>query len=432
MKGPLITLMPGQVGMKLSNKLTIKDVDVQGKRVLVRVDYNVPQDEQLHITNNQRIVATLPTIKYLVEKRAKRIVLISHLGRPDGERVAKLSLKPAAIELERLLHKPVKFVDDCVGSKVEEQCAQAEEGAVILLENLRFHVAEEGTVKRKDGSKVTATKEELDSFRASLSSLGDLYVNDAFGTVHRAHSSITGLRIEPKVAGLLVAKELDYFSRILEASEPIDLAILGGGKVTDKIQLIKNLLPKIRRLIVGTAMCFPFLKVLKGMSVGKSLYDSAGESHVTEILREAERLNVEIILPVDLCLGREFSNATQLSKCTVEEGIPEELMGLDIGPKTADLFHSVIKECKSILWNGPVGAFELDQFSAGTKTIVTSLVQVSKAGAMTIVGGGDSGAAVAKFGAEHDLSHVSTGGGASLELLEGHDLPGIVALTDRQ
>ena len=392
----------------------------------MRVDYNVPLEDG-RVADNGRIVATLPTIKCIVEGGAKSLVLMSHLGRPDGLRDEKLSLKPVATELERLLGTKVEFLSDCVGDKIETACRDAK--GIVLLENLRFHVEEEGAVKR-DGKKICATPGEIAAFRASLSKLGDIYVNDAFGAAHRAHSSIVGVDLTPKVAGLLLAKELQYFDQVLGTG--IGLAILGGSKVSDKIQLISNLLPKVKTLAIGGAMAFTFVKVLDGMEIGKSLFDESGAQLVPRIMEQARELGVKILLPTDFVTGSKFAADAHVGGATVEDGIPADMIGLDIGPQsTAAIIHQ-IADAQSILWNGPVGVFELEPFSRGTRQVVDALVTATKRGATTIVGGGDSGAAVAKFHAEGKLSHVSTGGGASLELLEGKTLPGIAALTDKE
>lgn len=427
--------------MDLSRKLGIDEVHVQGKRVLVRVDYNVPLNGDGSIADNQRIVASLPTIKYLLAHGARSIVLISHLGRPDGVRNDRLSLGVARDELARLLSRPVTFLPDCVGAEVEQACREAKDGEVILLENLRFHVEEEGKVTRSDGTKAVATPEQVAAFRRSLSSLGDLFVQDAFGTVHRPHSSIVGVEMSVRAAGLLVKKELAFFARALEGPEKMDLAIIGGAKVSDKLPLILHMLKRVRNIAVGGAMPFTFLKaagaqlfpgvLAAGMSIGKSLFDPAGALQVSQILEEAAKEGVKIHLPVDFITGSAFSADAEVGYATLQSGIPETYMGLDIGPRSIQLFKDAILSARSILWNGPVGAFELAPFSAGTEMVLGALVEATATGAMTIVGGGDSAAAVAKWGKEHELSHVSTGGGASLELLEGKELPGIKVLSEK-
>lgn len=416
----------------ISNRLSIEDVNLENQRVLIRVDFNVPLNKDGTINNNTRILATIPTIKYCLDKKAKAIILMSHLGRPDGQHVPSMSLKPIAEELENVIGRKVLFLPACVGPQVEEECGRAENGQIILLENLRFMLEEERSVKRADGSKFKASDESVKEFCSSLSKLGDIYVNDAFGTMHRAHSSIVGIDLNEKVAGLLVKKELEFFGKALEGPGKIDVAILGGAKVTDKILLIKNLIKKVRMLFVGGAMPFTFLKELNGMSIGKSLFDENGSSVVREVMEEAEKEGVKIYFPIDFVIGDCFSNDANCKVVTVEEGIPDGWMGLDVGPKTAELFKSILVEpsTKLVLWNGPVGAFEMEKFSNGTKVVLDGLIEgTSRNGACTIVGGGDSAAAVAKWNADNKLSHVSTGGGASLELLEGKELPGITSLS---
>lgn len=416
---------------KLSNKLSIKDLDLKGKRVLMRVDFNVPLDKSCKITNNQRIVAALPSIKYTLDNGARTLVLMSHLGRPDGKRVEKYSLKPVAEELSKLIGKPVIFLNDCVGAEVEEKCAAASNGEVFLLENLRFHVEEEGSVKTEDGKKIKASEEDLKKFRASLSKLGDVYVNDAFGTAHRAHSSMVGVNLKDRAAGFLMKKELDYFAKVLESPEKPFLSILGGAKVSDKIKLIENLLDKVNIMIIGGGMAFTFKKTLESVKIGSSLFDEEGSKIVQSLVDKAKKNNVKIVLPVDYITADKFDKDANTGTVTDQEGIPDGWMGLDCGPKSAELFKRTVSEAKTILWNGPVGVFEFEKFEKGTRAVLDSVVAATANGATTIVGGGDTATAAAKWGAEEKLSHVSTGGGASLELLEGKDLPGVVYLTDK-
>ncbi|KAJ3082041.1 phosphoglycerate kinase [Quaeritorhiza haematococci] len=414
----------------LSSKLGITEVDVNGKRVLIRVDFNVPFADG-KISNNQRIVAALPTIKYALEKGAKSVVLMSHLGRPDGKVVAKYSLKPVADEVSKLLGKPVTFLDDCVGPKVEEHCAKAANGEIILLENLRFHIEEEGSVKNKDGTKVKASKEDVDKFRASLSKLGDVYINDAFGTAHRAHSSMVGVNLPVRAAGFLMKKELDFFAKALESPERPFLAILGGAKVSDKIQLIENLLDKVDAMIIGGGMSFTFVKTLDNIEIGTSLFDEAGSKIVANLVEKAKAKNVKLYFPVDWVTADKFDKDANTGYATAETGIPKEWMGLDCGPKSREIFKEAVLSSKMILWNGPAGVFEFEKFDKGTKALLDAVVEATQKGATSIVGGGDTATAAAKWGAEDKLSHVSTGGGASLELLEGKVLPGVDALASR-
>lgn len=395
------------------------------------MDYNVPLTETGAIANDQRIVATLPTLQLLLGRGARSIVLLSHLGRPEGQRVASMSLCPVATELGKLLGRHVLFLDDCVGPTVEETCERASDGAVILLENVRFHLEEEGSVKLPDGNKKIADPQAVDRFRQSLTRLGDIYVNDAFGAAHRAHSSIVGINLPVRVAGLLLKRELTYFARILESPTKLDLAILGGAKVSDKIKLIRNLLPKVQCLAIGGGMSFTFQRRLREMAIGGSLYDEAGAATVNDIVEEAKRLGVDLLLPEDWITGSAISASARTGYATIETGIPADMMGLDDGPKSVDRLVERIEGANSILWNGPVGVYDVKPFEGGTRRVLEALVRATKRGALTIVGGGDSGAAVAKWNAQESLSHVSTGGGASLELLEGRALPGITSLSGK-
>jgi phosphoglycerate kinase len=412
-------------------KKTIKDLDLAGKRVFIRVDFNVPQDKQTgEITNTQRITAALPTIQHALDQGAS-VVLASHLGRPNGERVAKYTLKPVAAKLQELLGKPVKFLDDCVGSEVEAACAALKPGEVILLENVRFHIEEEGKAKDAEGNSVKADPASVAAFRASLSKLADVYVNDAFGTSHRAHSSVTGVELPHKVAGFLVEKELAAFAAVLENPQRPLLAILGGAKIADKIPLIRNLVEKADDIIIGGGMAYTFRKVLNGMQIGNSLYDPAGAEIVQELIAKAEEKGVRIHLPVDFITGDAFSPTANTGSATVESGIPDGWEGFDCGPETRELFAKVIASAKTIVWNGPCGVFEFDIFAEGTKSMGHAVAAATAAGAITIVGGGDTATAAKKFGVIDKVTHASTGGGASLELLEGRILPGVAALNDK-
>lgn len=401
-------------------KLSITDIDLNGKRVLMRVDFNVPMKNG-KITNTARIVAAVPTIKLALEKGAS-VVLMSHLGRPaETGPEPEFSLKPAADALSEALGKPVKFLSDCVGPEVEQTCARLAPGEVVLLENLRFHGAEQGK---------KATPEQISSFRASLSKLGDVYVNDAFGTAHRAHSSMVGVDLPVKAAGLLLQKELEYFGKALDAPERPFLAILGGAKVADKIQLIDNLLDKVDEMIIGGGMAYTFKKELSGMKIGKSLYDPEGAKIVKSLMAKAEQKGVKIHLPVDFQTADAFSNDATVGCVTDKEGIADELEGLDCGPESRKLFAAAVARAKTIVWNGPVGVFEFEKFAQGSKALAEAVVKATRAGATTIIGGGDTATAAVKFGIDDQVSHVSTGGGASLELLEGKNLPGVAALSD--
>ncbi|KAL4398756.1 phosphoglycerate kinase [Malassezia pachydermatis] len=416
--------------MSLSTKLAISDVDLTDKRVLMRVDFNVPLDGD-KITNNQRIVAALPTIKYALEHKAKAVVLMSHLGRPDGQKQDKFSLKPVATELGKLLNKDVQFLPDCVGPEVEKAVNAASNGAVVLLENVRFHIEEEGKGKDANGEKIKADKDAVAKFRAELTKLGDVYVNDAFGTAHRAHSSVVGIDLPQRASGFLMKKELDFFSKALESPERPFLAILGGAKISDKIQLIENMLDKVNMLIVGGGMAFTFKKELNNMSIGNSLYDEEGAKKVHDLMEKAKKNNVEVFFPVDYVTGDKFGKDAQVGHADDENGIPDGWMGLDVGEKSAKIFKEAILKAKTILWNGPPGVFEFDNFAAGSKAVLDACVQADKNGSTVIVGGGDTATVVAKYHEESNISHVSTGGGASLELLEGKELPGVVGLSNK-
>lgn len=414
----------------LAKKLSIDKLNLKDKRVLTRVDFNVPMKDG-KITNNQRIVAAIPTIKHALDNGAKAVVLMSHLGRPDGFRNSKYSLRPVAEEVSRLLNKNVTFMNDCVGPEIENSCANPTPGSVILLENLRFHLEEEGKgVNPETQEKVKATPEEIEAFRASLTRMGDVYINDAFGTAHRAHSSIVGIALEERACGFLMKKELDYFSKILYEPERPLLAILGGAKVKDKIQLIENLLDKVNEMIIVGGMAFTFLKRLKGMSIGSSLYDNEGAEIVEKLVDKAKKNDVQLHFPIDFVTGDKFSETAAVGHATLEQGIPDGWMGLDCGQASVELFKLPLSRAKTIVWNGPVGVFEFDNFAKGTKAVMDAVVEATQRGATTIIGGGDTATCCAKWGTEDKVSHVSTGGGASLELLEGKLLPGIAALSE--
>lgn len=415
--------------MSLSSKLSVTDLDVAGKRVFIRVDFNVPLDGKT-ITNNQRIVAALPTIKYVLEHKPKAVILASHLGRPNGEKNDKYSLAPVAAELQKLLGQPVEFLSDSVGPEVEAAVNKATNGQVILLENLRFHIEEEGSKKTPEG-KVKASKEDVEKFRKQLTSLADVYVNDAFGTAHRAHSSMVGFDLPQRAAGFLMSKELTYFAKALENPVRPFLAILGGAKVSDKIQLIDNLLDKVDILIIGGGMAFTFKKVIDNTAIGDSIYDEEGAKIVPQLVEKAKKNNVEIVLPVDFVTADKFAADATVGYATAEAGIPDHLQGLDNGPKTRELFDAAIAKAKTIVWNGPPGVFEFDNFAAGTKAMLDAAVKSAEAGNTVIIGGGDTATVAKKYGVADKLSHVSTGGGASLELLEGKELPGVVYLSNK-
>ncbi|XP_076055088.1 phosphoglycerate kinase [Oratosquilla oratoria] len=410
------------------NKLSIDKLDLTGKRVFMRVDFNVPMKDG-KITNNQRIVAALDSIKYALNNGAKSVVLCSHLGRPDGNVNMKFTLAPVAEELKKLLGKDVTFLKDCVGPEVEAACADPAAGSVILLENLRFHIEEEGKGVDASGNKVKANPAKVAEFRASLRKLGDVYVNDAFGTAHRAHSSMVGEGFEQRASGFLLKKELTYFAKALENTDRPFLAILGGAKVKDKIQLIENMLDKVNEMMIVGGMAFTFLKVIKNMEIGTSLYDEDGAKIVQNLMTKAQEKNVQIHFPVDFITADKFDENATTGSATAGEGIPSDWMGLDCGPESVKAFQDVIKRAKTIVWNGPCGVFEFEKFASGTKAVMDAVVAVTASGSITIIGGGDTATCCAKWGTEDKVSHVSTGGGASLELLEGKILPGVAALS---
>lgn len=409
---------------------TIRDLSLSGKRVLMRVDFNVPQDKKTGaITNPQRIVAALPTIKYALEHGAS-VVLMSHLGRPDGQKIEKFSLKPVADELAKQLGRPVKFLDDCVGPAIEAACAPGalKPGDVVLLENLRFHIEEEGKVKLEDGTAKKADPKAVEAFRASLSQLGDVYVNDAFGTAHRAHASMVGVNLRDKAAGFLMEAELNAFAAVLDHPKRPLLAILGGAKIADKIPLINNLLEKADEIIVGGGMAFTFKKVLEGMEIGASLFDPEGAKIVQELADKAKARGVKFTFPVDFVCADKFDANANTQLRSDREGVPAGWMGLDAGAKSIALFNQVIGRAQTIIWNGPPGVFEFEKFSASTKAMADAIAAATARGAITVVGGGDTATAAKKFKVDTKVSHCSTGGGASLEFLEGKKLPGVAFL----
>lgn len=415
---------------QLLAKLTIEHIKdlLPNKRILIRVDFNVPMKDG-RITNNQRIVGALKTIQFCLDHKAKSVVLMSHLGRPDGLPNPKYSLRPVADEVSRLLNRNVTFLSDCVGLDIEEACKDPQEGSVILLENLRYHVEEEGKGVDEKGGKVKADEKAVQNFRKSLTKLGDVFINDAFGTAHRAHSSMVGIDLPTRAAGFLMKAELDYFAKALTNPPRPFVAILGGAKVKDKIQLINNMLDIVDEMIIVGGMAFTFLKVLKDMPIGSSLFDSDGASTVEDMMAKAAKRNVKIHLPVDFVTGDAFSETANVGTATVDGGIPDGCMGLDCGQESMKLFKDPLKRAKIVIWNGPCGVFEWENFSSGTKAMMDMVVEATERGAVTIIGGGDTATCAAKYNTESKVSHVSTGGGASLELLEGKELPGVTALS---
>jgi len=355
---------------------------------------------------------------------------MSHLGRPDGKANPKYSLKPVADKLQEILGRNVKFLPDCVGPEVEAACANLKPGDVVLLENLRFHIEEEGKVKNEDGSSTKADPKAVEQFRASLSKLGDVYINDAFGTAHRAHSSMVGCALPLRAAGFLMKKELDAFAAVLDNPKKPFLAILGGAKVADKIQLIMNLMERADEIIIGGGMAFTFKKVVGGIEIGNSLFDAEGAKIAGELMQKAQSRGVKIHLPVDYVCGDKFDASDAVKAADDASGIASGWMGLDIGPKSIGLFGEVIGRARTIMWNGPPGVFEFDAFAAGTKAMAAAVAEATARGAVTVIGGGDTATAAKKYGIVDKVTHCSTGGGASLELLEGKELPGISALSD--
>ncbi len=392
---------------------TIEQLDIVGKRVFIRVDFNVPLDQETReVKDDARIRAALPTLRYAISKKAK-VILASHLGRPDGKVVPSLSLEPAGARLSELLGRDVTFADDCVGDGVRKLAADLREGSVLLLENLRFHPEEEANDE---------------SFSRELASLCDAYVNDAFGTAHRAHASTVGMvkHVAQRGAGFLIAKELQHLGPLLRGPAKPYLAILGGAKVSDKIKVIDQLLAKVDALLIGGAMAYTFL-CAQGVPVGASRVEKDKLEVAARLLDKAKRVSVSLLLPVDHVVAAAPKAGAASS---VVERIPEGLLGLDIGPKTIAQYRERIRGAKTIFWNGPMGLFEVPDFAAGTRAIAEALVKATRDGALTVVGGGDSAAAVAELGLADQVSHVSTGGGASLEYLEGRELPGIRVLEE--
>ncbi len=396
-------------------KMTIKDISIKDKRVLMRVDFNVPVKDG-HVTNDKRIRAALPTIGYVLEKGGK-LILMSHLGRPKGQRRPEMSLKPCAEALCEHLKQPVVFVEACTGGQVMDQAERLAPGQVMLLENLRFHAAE---------------TQNDETFAKSLAALGQVYVNDAFGTAHRAHASTEGVThfIQPAVAGFLMMKELNYLDALLQSPGKPFVAILGGAKISGKIDVIQNLLPKVDRLLIGGGMAYTFLKA-QGVPVGRSLLEEDKITLAKELLASS---GGKILLPVDCMVSEKFDLSAGMAgplTCVPADSVPDNAAGLDIGPATIAAFKSVLADAKTVVWNGPMGVFEIEATAKGTFDIARLLAQLTDQGAVTVIGGGDSAAAAEKAGVAEHISHISTGGGASLEFLEGKVLPGVAALSDK-
>ena len=393
-------------------KKTVRDIDVAGRKVLVRCDFNVPMKDG-NITNDIRIVSALPTIKYLIENDAA-VILMSHMGRPKGEPKPEFTLRPVADRLSELLGQDVIFAPSSVvvDDGVRETAAALQGGQVMLLENVRYRAEE--------------TKNE-EPFTGELASLGEIFVNDAFGTAHRAHCSTAGLaKYMPAVSGFLIEKEIKFLGDVLEDPERPFVAIMGGAKVGDKIPVIENLMKKVDSLIIGGGMSYTFFKAM-GYEIGKSILDEESTGLAGELMKKAEAAGVQLLLPVDTVCAREFSNDSEKAVFN-RDSIPEDMMGMDIGPKTIELYKDCISKAKTIVWNGPAGVFEMPSFEAGTKAIAQALAESD---ATTVIGGGDSAAAVEQFGFADKMTHISTGGGASLEFLEGKELPGVACLDDK-
>lgn len=392
------------------NKKTIKDINIKGKKLIIRVDFNVPLDEKFNITDDRRITAALPTIEYALQEGSSKVILMSHLGRPKGTGFeVDFSLKPVAARLEQLLKEKVAFLSDCVGDVVKSAIASSKE-RVVLLENLRFHKAEE----KNDPA-----------FAKDLASLADIYVNDAFGTAHRAHASTAGItQYLPSVAGFLIEKELQYLGSAINNPKRPLVVILGGAKVSDKIELIKNLIPKANSIIIGGGMAYTFLKA-QGISIGNSKLEKDKVDMAKELMEQAKKAGVELALTTDFVITQSFES----DDCKISDVIPDGWQSLDIGPKTCVYYKKILSTAKTVVWNGPLGVFERDAYAKGTRLIADYLASLKDV--TTIIGGGDSAAAVAKFGLEDKMTHISTGGGASLEFLEGKELPGIAALNNK-
>ena len=393
-------------------KKTVRDIDVAGRKILVRCDFNVPMKDG-NITNDIRIVSALPTIKYLIEDDAA-VILMSHMGRPKGEPKPEFTLRPVADRLSELLGQDVIFAPSpvVVDDGVRETAAALQGGQVMLLENVRYRAEE--------------TKNE-EPFTGELALLGEIFVNDAFGTAHRAHCSTAGLaKYMPAVSGFLIEKEIKFLGDVLEDPERPFVAIMGGAKVGDKIPVIENLMKKVDSLIIGGGMSYTFFKAM-GYEIGKSILDEESTGLAGELMKKAEATGVQLLLPVDTVCAREFSNDSEKAVFD-RDSIPEDMMGMDIGPKTIELYKDCISKAKTIVWNGPAGVFEMPSFEAGTKAIAQALAESD---ATTVIGGGDSAAAVEQFGFADKMTHISTGGGASLEFLEGKELPGVACLEDK-
>ncbi|HXJ80416.1 MAG TPA: phosphoglycerate kinase [Candidatus Methylomirabilis sp.] len=409
-------------------KLFIEDLQLSGKRVLMRVDFNVPVTEG-RVENDRRLRASLPSIRYVLDHGAS-LVLMSHLGRPDGQRIGEYSLGPVAERLQELLGARVRFLPDCVGPDVERACAALKPGEVVVLENLRFHIEEEGKVKKDDGGSVKADPGAVAAFRASLTRLGEVYVNDAFGTAHRAHSSIVGVNLPHRAAGYLMKKELDFLGEAVDTPKRPFVAIIGGAKVSGKIDVIESLLPKVDTLLIGGGMAFTFLKA-RGQEIGGSLVENDRIEMARALLAKA---NSKLMLPVDVVVTDvlDFRARKIGALRTVSWGrIGPKDIGVDVGEATRATFAAAVKHAGTVVWNGPMGIIEIPAAAGGTCAIAQALAEATAKGAVTVVGGGDSVAAIEAYGLADKVTHVSTGGGASLEFLEGKELPGVTYLSEK-
>lgn len=399
------------------NKITITDIDVQDKKVLMRVDFNVPITPEGGVGDDTRISAAIPSIEYVLKKGGS-VVLMSHLGRPKGKPSPEFSLKPVAADLSKKLGIDVKFASDCVGAEATQMSADLKAGEVLLLENLRFHAEEEGK---------GVSAEEQEAFAKQLAAHGEVYVNDAFGTAHRAHASMAVVTKSFKdcAAGFLLEKEINYLAKTLEAPEKPFVAIIGGAKISGKIDVILNLMDKVDSLLIGGGMAYTFFKAM-GRKIGGSIHEDDKMELALKIMKDAENNGVQLLLPVDNVIGDAFSADANIR--IVEGDIPDGWEGMDIGPKTREIFTDVIADAKTVIWNGPMGCFEMAPFAGGTNAVATAVAETN---CVSIIGGGDSVSAIKKAGLDHLITHISTGGGASLELMEGKQLPGLLALTDK-
>ena len=400
--------------METLNKITVADINFRGRKALVRVDFNVPLDEHQHITDDRRIRGALPTLKKILDDGGM-VIACSHLGRPKGKHVPEMSLAPVAKRLSELLGREVKFAEDCIGPEASNVIGKMNNGDCVLLENLRFHKEEEANDP---------------AFARKLASLGDIYVNDAFGSAHRAHASTEGVTkyFNQSVAGLLMEKEIKYLGQALAKPQRPFVAILGGAKISGKIDVISNLMDKVDKLLIGGGMVFTFSKAM-GNPIGKSLVENDKVELAKEILEKFKHSKAELVFPEDAVIASEISETAKTKIVPIDE-IPDDMSGFDIGPATIGVFAQALTHAKTVVWNGPMGVFEYSPFSEGTLEIARLLADITAKGAVTIVGGGDSAAAVSQMGLDDKLTHISTGGGASLEFLEGKELPGVVALTD--